>query len=173
MADPFVAEIRIFAGNFAPKGWATCNGQLLPLSQNTALFSLLGTTYGGDGKSTFALPDLQGRAPMQPGQGPGLSLRDLGENGGESAVTLLQSEMPAHNHTLKAVNDVADVNVPTNNNIARSSGAAVFNTAAAPLTTMSGLSLTPTGASTPHNNMQPYLTLLFIIALQGVFPQRP
>ena len=100
MADPFVAEIRIFPFNFAPTGWALCNGQLLPISQNTALFSLLGTTYGGDGKSTFALPDLQGSAPMQPGQGPGLSLHDLGETGGSQTVTLLQSEMPVHTHAM-------------------------------------------------------------------------
>src|SRR5579871_1319459 len=98
MSNPFVAEIRIFTGNFAPKGWALCNGQLMPISQNTALFSLLGTTYGGDGKSTFALPNLQGSAPMQQGQGPGLSLRVLGEIGGEQNVTLLQSEMPNHQH---------------------------------------------------------------------------
>src|SRR5688500_9691682 len=98
MADPFVAEIRIFPFNFAPKGWAWCDGQLMPLSQNTALFSLLGTTYGGNGKSNFALPDLQGRAPMHPGQGPGLSLHDLGETGGSGTVTLLESEIPAHNH---------------------------------------------------------------------------
>ena len=100
MADPFVAEIRIFPFNFAPRGWAWCDGQLLPLSQNTALFSLLGTTYGGDGKSNFALPDLQGRAPMHPGQGPGLSLHDLGETGGSETVTLLESEIPSHSHTL-------------------------------------------------------------------------
>src|SRR3982750_2270413 len=100
MADPFVAEIRIFPVNFAPKGWAWCDGQLLPLSQNTALFSLLGTTYGGDGKSTFALPDLQGKAPMQPGQGQGLSLRNLGQVSGTESVTLLASEIPVHAHTL-------------------------------------------------------------------------
>src|SRR2546421_6569630 len=103
MSNPFVAEIRIFAGNFAPKGWALCDGQLMPISQNTALFSLLGTTYGGDGKSNFALPNLQGCAPMQAGQGPGLSLRDLGETGGEQTVTLLQTEMPAHSHTAQCV----------------------------------------------------------------------
>src|SRR6201996_4363538 len=102
MSDPFVAEIRIFAGNFAPRGWATCDGQLLPISQNTALFSLLGTTYGGDGKSTFALPDLQGSVPMHPGQGPGLSLHDLGEMSGSDSVALLQSEIPLHSHSLVA-----------------------------------------------------------------------
>ena len=103
--DPFVAEIRIFPFNFAPKGWAWCNGQLLPISQNTALFSLLGTTYGGDGKSTFALPNLQGSAPMHPGQGPGLSLHDLGETGGSETVTLLESETPVHNHQVRVIND--------------------------------------------------------------------
>src|ERR1041384_6761574 len=113
MADPFVAEIRIFPFNFSPKGWAFWDGQLLPLSQNTALFSLLGTTYGGDGKSTFALPDLQGNAPMHPGQGPGLSLHDLGETGGSQTVTLLQSEIPSHGHTPPAdALDQADTNVP-------------------------------------------------------------
>src|SRR5204863_8803372 len=108
MADPFVAEIRIFPFNFAPTGWAFCNGQLLPISQNTALFSLLGTTYGGDGKSTFGLPDLQGSAPMQPGQGQGLSLRDLGEMSGVESITLLQSEMPLHTHTLQTSDDDAN-----------------------------------------------------------------
>src|SRR5437868_10274380 len=102
MSNPFVAEIRIFAGNFAPTGWALCNGQLMPISQNTALFSLLGTTYGGDGKSNFALPDMQGSAPMHPGQGPGLSLHDLGETGGSETVTLLESEIPAHSHAVSA-----------------------------------------------------------------------
>src|SRR5438552_13438615 len=102
MSSPFVAEIRMFAGNFAPTGWALCDGQLLPISQNTALFSLLGTIYGGDGRSTFALPNLQGSAPLQAGQGPGLSLRDLGETAGEQSVTLLQTEMPAHAHTAQA-----------------------------------------------------------------------
>src|SRR2546422_883722 len=112
MANPFVAEIRIFPFNFAPKGWAFCDGQILPLSQNTALFSLLGTTYGGDGKSNFALPDLQGRAPMHPGQGPGLSLQDLGESAGTESVTLLESELPAHAHGIQATNDVASVPGP-------------------------------------------------------------
>src|SRR5205807_9917893 len=114
MSNPFVAEIRIFAGNFAPKGWALCDGQLMAISQNTALFSLLGTTYGGDGKSNFALPNLQGCAPLQPGQGAGLSLRDLGETGGEQTVTLLQTEMPAHTHTLNSVSAGGGTNSPAN-----------------------------------------------------------
>src|SRR5216684_312137 len=115
MANPFVAEIRIFAGNFAPKGWALCNGQLMPISQNTALFSLLGTTYGGDGKSTFALPNLQGSAPLQPGQGPGLSLYDLGETGGEQSVTLLQTEMAAHSHSLTVTKTTGTTATSSNN----------------------------------------------------------
>src|SRR6201989_3127863 len=130
--DPFVAEIRIFPFNFAPRGWAFCNGQLLPISQNTALFSLLGTTYGGDGKSNFALPDLQGRAPMHPGQGPGLSLHDLGETGGSDTVSLLESEIPAHSHTLRADTlDPADTNVPSANaSFALSTGGTLYQTAA-------------------------------------------
>src|SRR5437773_4571632 len=119
MADPFVAEIRIFPFNFAPKGWARCDGQLTPLSQNTALFSLLGTTYGGDGKSTFALPDLQAAAPMHPGQGPGLSLYDLGQSGGSDVVTLLESEIPSHSHTLQASSFPANSKTPAGNVPAR------------------------------------------------------
>ncbi len=172
MADPFVAEIRIFPFNFAPKGWAWCDGQLLPISQNTALFSLLGTTYGGNGKSTFALPDLQGRAPMHPGQGPGLSLHDLGETGGSDTVTLLQSEIPAHAHPARANTiDLGDTNIPSPNAVlAQSSGGTLYQTTsnaqAAPQ------ALTPAGGDQPHNNLQPYLTFYFNIALQGVFPPR-
>lgn len=169
--DPFVAEIKIFAGNFAPTGWATCDGQLLPISQNTALFSLLGTTYGGDGKSTFALPDLSGRVPMHPGQGPGLSLHDLGEMGGSETVTLLQSEMPMHNHLVMAANQPGDINNPTGNAIARSTEGSVYGTTGNQ-TMMAQNAINPTGSNMPHNNMQPYLALTFIIAMQGVYPPR-
>src|SRR5229473_1864444 len=174
MADPFVAEIRIFPFNFAPKGWAWCDGQLLPLSQNTALFSLLGTTYGGDGKSNFALPDMQGNAPMHPGQGPGLSLHDLGEMGGSEFVTLLESEMPAHAHSLNAhTPDNADLLTPTANSVlAKANPGFGYNSSNAALTNMSFQALTPVGGNQPHNNMMPYLTLYFNIALQGVFPPR-
>ena len=181
MADPFVAEIRMFPFNFAPNGWAFCNGQLMPLSQNTALFALLGTTYGGDGKSTFALPNMQDNAPMQPGQGQGLSLRDLGEMSGVESITLLTSEIPFHTHLLSASDADATTNNPTGQYPAKGlwdagTSAGVIgaysdqspgNAALAP----QALSLA--GGGLPHNNMQPYLTLNFCIALQGIFPQRP
>jgi microcystin-dependent protein len=172
MADPFVAEIRIFPFNFAPRGWAFCDGQLLPISQNTALFSLLGTTYGGDGKSTFALPDLQGRAPMHPGQGPGLSLHDLGETGGSETVTLLESEIPAHSHTLMAWSqDPADHFSPEGAALCRSNNGKAWGPANN-LVSLSPQALAPAGGDAPHNNLQPYLTLYFCIAMQGVFPPR-
>jgi microcystin-dependent protein len=173
MADPFVAEIRIFPFNFAPRGWAWCDGQLLPLSQNTALFSLLGTTYGGNGKSNFALPDLQGRAPMFWGQGPGLSLRDLGETGGSETVSLLESEIPSHAHAVTAANEAGTTNVPTGSLVARPFGRG-NNLFAAPgaATAMNPSAVLPAGGDQPHNNMQPYLTFYFCIALQGVFPPR-
>lgn len=169
MADPFVAEIRIFPFNFAPKGWAWCDGQLLPLSQNTALFSLLGTTYGGNGKSNFALPDLQGRAPMHPGQGPGLSLHDLGETGGSETVSLLESEIPAHSHAFRGSLDDDDSTLPANQ--APGQLSIVYGPAAS-VTSMAPEALAPAGGDQPHNNLQPYLTFYFCIALQGVFPPR-
>lgn len=174
MADPFVAEIRIFPFNFAPTGWAWCDGQLLPLSQNTALFSLLGTTYGGDGESNFALPDLQGSAPMHPGQGPGLALHDLGETGGSETVLLLEAEIPNHSHTLQASSDVADNNVPTGAMVAKplGRGNSLFVTTTTPLVPMNSVALSPAGSNQPHNNMMPYLAFYFCIALQGVFPPR-
>jgi len=173
VADPFLAEIRIFPFNFPPKGWAFCNGQLLPISQNTALFSLLGTTYGGDGKSNFALPNMQGNAPMHPGQGPGLSLHDLGETGGSETVTLLESEIPAHSHGVLAAPALVagDSNIPAGNAFAKSSQGNVY-VAAANIVGMSDQTIAPAGGDQPHNNMQPYLTLNFNIALQGVFPPR-
>ena len=169
MADPFVAEIRIFPFNFAPRGWAWCDGQLLPLSQNTALFSLLGTTYGGNGKSNFALPDLQGRAPMHPGQGPGLSLHDLGETGGSETVTLLESEIPSHSHGLRGSNSLGDNPNPAGNSLARYVNA-YQQTVNANLVSMSDQSLPPAGGDQPHTNFQPYLCVNFIISLFGIFP---
>jgi len=172
MADPFVAEIRIFPFNFAPKGWAWCDGQLLPLSQNTALFSLLGTTYGGNGKSNFALPNLQGSAPMHPGQGPGLSLHDLGETGGSQTVTLLESEIPGHSHSWTASNADGNVQTPGDQFAAAGVGGITMYAAAGSLTALSPNTVAPAGGDQPHNNMQPYLTFYFNIALQGVFPPR-
>lgn len=174
MADPFVAEIRIFPFNFAPKGWAWCDGQILPLSQNTALFSLLGTTYGGDGKSNFALPDLQGRTSMHPGQGPGLSLFDLGQTGGSETVTLLESEMPVHTHTMRA-NSGDGISPTPSNNVSSAPGAdrdLFWYKVGAPNAVMNPGASGITGGSVPHNNMQPYLTFYYCIALQGVFPPR-
>ena len=171
--EPFVAEICIFPFNFAPRGWAACDGQLIPISQNTALFSLLGTTYGGDGRSTFALPDLQGRAAMHPGQGPGLSLHDLGETGGSDTVTLLASEMPAHAHALSGSSQPGEDASPANELLARSIGASLYQTTTnANIVQLSPNALAPAGGNLPHNNLMPSLTLRFCIALQGVYPPR-
>ena len=177
MTDPFLAEIRIFGGNFAPRGWALCNGQLMSISQNTALFALLGTTYGGDGRVTFGLPNLQGSAPMQQGQGPGLSPRYLGEVGGTPYVTLINAEMAQHTHTAKAFDDSGDSTAPTNNTWAQALrgrlGDNLYSTGQQPNMLMGTQTVLPTGGSQPHNNMPPYLTVTFIIALEGIFPQRP
>jgi microcystin-dependent protein len=175
MADPFVAEIRIFPFNFAPKGWAFCDGQILPISQNTALFALLGTTYGGDGKSTFALPDLQGNSPMHPGQGQGLSLRDLGEIGGEETVTLLVSEIPVHTHIVNSSAILSTTSTPASNMVlSRSVNGTAYGVLDNTGTQVFGPeALAPAGGSLPHNNLQPYLVLNYCIALQGVFPPRP
>jgi len=175
MSNPFLAEIRIFTAGFAPKGWAQCDGQLMPISQNTALFSLLGTTYGGDGKSNFALPNLQGSAPMQAGQGPGLTLRDLGETAGEQTVTLLQTEMPAHSHGALGATGSTSAS-PVGNAWASGGklGGGNVYTPSVPANNvqMNPFALSIAGGSQPHNNMQPFLGLNFIIALQGVFPAR-
>jgi microcystin-dependent protein len=178
MASPFVAEIRIFGFNFPPKGWATCDGQQLPISQNTALFSLLGTMYGGNGQTTFALPNLQGSAPLQQGQGSGLSLYDQGQIGGEQFVTLIDSVMPGHTHTAACANaDGSGTQLNPTGNIWANAGArraAVNMYATGPANAqMDFAALAIAGASLPHNNMPPFLCLEFCIALQGVFPQRP
>ncbi|MGH6614345.1 phage tail protein [Sphingomonas sp.] len=178
MSSPFVAEIRIFGFNFPPRGWAFCAGQILPISQNTALFSLLGTTYGGNGQTTFALPNLQGRSPMAPGQGPGLSDYVLGEESGVDNVTLLISEIPAHDHVLNAatLNPANPAqNVPTPNSGAQlgiSNPGNAYSSVATPAVALANEALQPRGGGQPHNNMQPYLTLNFCIALQGIFPAR-
>jgi len=176
MAQPYVGEIRMFAGNFAPNGWALCDGQLMSISQNTALFSLLGTTYGGDGRVTFGLPDLTDSAPMQQGDGPGLTSRSLGELGGESAVTLLNSEMPVHVHQVNAVDAGGDATTPNGALWASAMlgrvGTNMYSTAA-PNQLMNAMTTGITGGSLPHNNMPPYLCVTFIIALQGIFPSRP
>jgi microcystin-dependent protein len=172
MADPFLAEIRIFPFTFAPKNWAFCNGQLLPLSQNTALFSLLGTFYGGDGKSNFALPNLQGSVPMHHGQGPGLSNHVVGESGGSATITLLEGEIPAHTHALQASNQPGEDPAAANHALARSTGASLYQTSPSPSVLLAGQALAPAGGSQPHNNRMPFLTLNFCIALLGVFPPR-
>jgi microcystin-dependent protein len=174
MANPFVAEIRIFPFNFPPKGWAFCDGQILPLSQNTALFSLLGTTYGGDGKSNFALPNMQGNAPMHPGQGPGLSLHDLGETGGSDTVTLLESEIPSHSHSVEASTTSAASPTPGPTvTLGKANGITAYSTITnANIVSMSDNTVAPAGGDQPHNNLMPYLTLNFCIALQGVYPPR-
>ena len=168
--DPFLAEIRIFAGNFAPKGWAFCNGQVMAISQNTALFSILGTTYGGDGKSNFALPNLQNSFAMQFGQGPGLTYRALGETGGEAIHSLTTAEIPAHTHQLKS-DGAATTGTPSTGVALGPASANIY----APLTTpiaMASNAVGIGGGSQPHENRQPYLALSFIISLQGVFPPR-
>ncbi len=175
MSNPFVAEIRIFGFNFPPKGWAYCNGQVLPISQNTALFSLLGTTYGGDGKTNFALPNLQGLAPMQQGQGAGLSQQFLGETSGEEAVTLLQTEMPSHSHGVQGYSGAGGQGPGPANTWADANQRGISEYV--PWTDVTNAPMSPqalsvAGGNLPHNNMMPYLMLNFCIALQGVYPAR-
>lgn len=173
MPDPFIGEIIMFAGNFAPRGWALCEGQLLSISSNQALFSILGTTYGGDGRTTFALPDLRGRAPIQPGAGPGLTNRQLGQKGGGETVTLTTGEIPSHSHTVNASTERGSQTAPTGHVLTepKDSNDLIY-TADAPNTTMSASMIANTGGGGAHNNMQPFLGINFIIALVGVFPSR-
>jgi microcystin-dependent protein len=173
MSDPFVAEIRIFGFNFAPKGWAFCHGQLLPISQNTALFSLLGTTYGGDGKSTFALPDMQGNVPMNQGQSTTGTLYDLGQESGTETVTLLQTEIPLHAHAINANINPSNLATPSPvRSLARAAPGQAYTDQLTNIQQFAQNAIGPTGSNFPHNNMMPYLTLNFCIALQGVFPPR-
>lgn len=180
MAQPFLGQIALFPYTFAPKGWAFCAGQLLPISQNTALFSLLGTFYGGDGKATFALPDLQGRVPVGPGQGPGLSSYTQGEEAGIENVSLLSSELPSHNHTLFATTDGGATATASGNQLATAQVGSIHTgftkgniySSTAPNTSLAPTALSITGSGLPHNNLQPYLVLQYCVALQGVFPSR-
>ena len=171
MSDPFIAEIRIFAGNFAPRSWAFCNGQLLPIAQNTALFSLIGTTYGGDGRTTTRLPDLQGRAAMHPGNGPGLTSRRLGEKGGQAVVTLTENDIPAHNHKLTGTDSAANTSTPAG---ARFADTTPDRNYSAPDDSeqLASTVITNTGGGQGHNNMQPFQGLNFIICLAGLYPSR-
>ena len=173
MTDQFLAEIRVFPFNFPPKGWAQCNGQIMAISQNTALFALLGTMYGGDGKSTFALPDLMGRSPLAYGSGLGLSERWCGETGGSETVTLLQSEIPAHTHTLNGTTTIAEVSSPAATTpLSRSGGKAAYHAPDGSMTTMAQGAVTVAGQDQPHNNLMPYVVFNICIALQGIFPPR-
>lgn len=174
MSEPFIAEIKIFAGNFAPRNFAFCNGQLLPISQNTALFSLIGTTYGGDGRTTTALPNLQGRAAMHPGHGPGLSNRRLGEHPGDETVTLSTTQMANHSHAMTASGSPASLFTPNANTSApaRASGNAYQTDTDNNLVPLAAETVLNNGGSGAHNNLQPFLTLNFIIALVGTFPSR-
>lgn len=173
MSDPFVAEIRIFPFNFAPKGWAFCDGQLLPISQNTALFSLLGTTYGGDGRSTFGLPNMQGNVPLQQGQSTTGTTYDLGETGGSETVTVLQAQMPSHSHAIDGNIGPSNLAAPTpTRSLARANPGQAYTATLTNITQFAANAIQLNGSNSPHNNMMPYLTLSFCIAMQGVFPPR-
>ena len=171
MSSPYVGEIRIFAGSFAPAGWAMCQGQLLPISQNETLFNLIGTTYGGDGQSTFALPNLSGRAPIHSGTGLGLSTYQIGESGGVESVTLTTQQIPSHNHAVIASTDLADQPQAGNHLYAQSTQILMYTQDTASKFFYSG-ELQPAGGSQPHENMQPFLVITYIISLFGIFPSQ-
>lgn len=171
MAEPFIGEIRMFGGNFAPIGWALCDGTLLPIAQNTALFSILGTTFGGNGVSNFALPDLRGRVPIHAGQGPGLSPYIQGQSSGSESVTLTVNQIPTHNHLVNADSgDTGASSHPRGLYLASSGANPIYNSN--PDSTMNQNMIQPMGGNQPHSNVQPYLCVSFIIALQGIFPSR-
>jgi len=171
MSEPFLGEILMFGGNFAPRSWALCDGQLLPISQNSALFSILGTIYGGDGRTTFALPDMRGRVSIHPGSGPGLSTYRLGEKGGVENVTLTTAQIPSHTHTLRGENRAGNSTDPTNNMLAN--GSPIYRPqAVADDVNMNAAAVANTGGSQSHTNIQPFLCVNYLIALQGIFPSR-
>jgi microcystin-dependent protein len=172
MSEPFVGEIRMFAGNFAPRGWAFCDGQLLAVSQNDALFSLLGTIYGGDGRTTFGLPDLRGRIPVHAGQGPGLSERRLGAKGGEEKVTLTVQQLPAHTHSVQGTNDTADATTPAGNVPAQSTIVDLYTPPTTADQSFATQAVSNVGGSQSHTNLMPFLCVHFIIALFGIYPSR-
>ena len=171
MSEPFIAEIKIFAGNFAPRGWAFCNGQLLPIAQNTALFSLVGTTFGGDGRTNLGLPNLQDRVPMHPGRGPGLTSRTLGQKGGANTVTLAQNNLASHTHEMRGTSDAPNVSPPTGARLAAAPMYEAGDTSGG-LVNLASSATSNTGNGQPHNNKQPYLAMYFIIALTGIYPSR-
>lgn len=173
MSEPFVGEIRMFAGNFAPRGWAFCDGQLLAVSQNDALFSLYGTIYGGDGRTTFGLPDMRGRISIHQGQGPGLSSRPLGAKSGVEKVTLTENQMPSHSHAFEASTAAASSEIPTDKVLGdTSAGRLKYLIDAVPNTSLNQLSIDNTGGSQPHTNLQPTLCINYIVALFGIYPSR-
>ena len=173
MSEPFIGEIRMFGGNFAPRGWALCHGQILSIAQNTALFSLLGTTYGGNGQTTFGLPDLRGRAPIGWGQGPGLSNRSLGEVGGVENVTLTAQQMPAHSHAANASGNSGNTNTPVGKVWSKDAGVqSATYTGNAPNGVMAANAIGSAGGSQPHENMPPYMAMNYVIALEGIYPSR-
>ena len=172
MSSPYVGEIRMFGGNFAPAGWAMCAGQLMPISQNDTLFNLIGTTYGGDGQETFGLPDLQGRMPIHAGQGPGLSNYQLGEKGGVETVTLTTQQIPVHNHAFVCSGDFAQDAQPQNGFFAQLNTGTLYIGPGDPSKNLNGGALTIAGGSQPHDNMMPYLTITFILSLFGIFPSQ-
>jgi len=171
MSEPFVGEIRIFAGNFAPRGWALCDGQLLAVSQNDALFSLFGTIYGGDGRTTFGLPELRGRIPIHMGSGPGLTTRQLGSKSGSESVTVTVGQLPSHSHPMQATEELADSPNPGGNIAARSTTMDLYINQD-PDTVLAATSVTSVGGSQSHPNVMPFLCLNFIVALTGIYPSR-
>ncbi len=171
MSEPFVGEIRMFAGNFAPRGWAFCDGQLLAVSQNDALFSLLGTIYGGDGRTTFGLPDMRGRTPIHAGSGPGLSPRNLGAKGGAERVTVTTQQLPSHTHQLQADSDAANEQIVSGNVLANTS-TRIYLSDEVGDTAMATQAISNVGGSRDHANIQPFLCINFIISLVGIYPSR-